>query len=165
MNRHKSHDKRDPKNVNSWDQEAISDRNKALWSIIAQVHKKRGIEPVEADVELNARLSLEMARLFALPGVESEVVCRRAKYFATSSLFQMREHYAPSGEALPHFIAWALGPEFLESLNSEDVQVSTTTGEAAMGSRANEPWRGVHDGNIAMACMLLLCISDPSFKG
>ena len=117
MNRLKSHGKRGPKNVSSREQEAIADRNKALWSIVAQVHKKRSIEPVEADGELNARRYLEIGRLFALPEVESEVIRRRAKYFAASTLFLMREHDVPSGQALPQFIAGVLGPRFLKSLN------------------------------------------------
>ena len=165
MKRLESHGKRGPATVNLQDKEAISHRNKALWSIVAQVHEKRGIEPVESDVELNARLSLEMARLFALPRLESEVIRRRAKYFAASTLFLMRDHDVASSETLPQFIARVLGPEFLEELTSEDLQVVTTTGQAAMGLRADEPLQGVHDGNTAMACMLLLCISDPSFKG
>lgn len=165
MKRLEPHGKRGPATVNLQDEEAISHRNKALWSIVAQVHEKRGIEPVESDVELNARLCLEMARLFALPGLESDVIRRRAKYFAASNLFLMRDDDVPSSETLPQFIARVLGPQFLEGLTSEDLQAVTTTGQAAMGLRANEPWQGVHDGNIAMACVLLLCISDPSFKG
>lgn len=160
-----THGKRSLALVNSRDQEMIADRNKALWSIVARVHKKRGIEPVESDVELNARLCLEMARLFALPGLESDAIRRRAKYFAASKLFLMRADDVPSSETLPQFIAKVLGPQFLEGLTFEDLQVVTTTGQAAMGLRANEPWQGVHDGNVAMACMLLLGISDPSFKG